>query len=150
MSVEVRIQNLINTGALKEAVRDEAQIEQFLTNAQNYRDDASTATSPNGRFMLAYEGLFALAMAFLNNRLVRTDGEGHRSTALQLAIGELAADVGGVVPVLIKIHTARNKTTYFQPFPRVTEELADAAIKILDAALAGAKSQISTAPSPKS
>lgn len=102
--------------------------------------------------MLAYEALHALAMAFLNDRGVRTAGEGHRAVALQLAIGELtkSGNVGGAVEAVIQIHKARNNTTYYQPIPPVSDKLAAATLKLLDAALAGGKAQVSGAGSPTS
>lgn len=142
MSLEEQIANLIRAGALKEAARDEAQIRQYLTNAEHLREDADVTKSALGRFLLAYEALHA--MAFLNDRGLRTAGEGHRSMALQLSIGELTRDVnlGGTVAAVIQIHHARNNTTYFQPIPPVSDRLAAAALRLLDATLMGAKAQI--------
>src|SRR5215204_1066327 len=110
MSLDERIANLIETGALKEAARDGPLIRQYLLNAQQLREDADAAKSTIGRFLLAYDGLHALAMAFLTDRGLRTGGEGHRSTALQLAIGELTKDApfAGAVSAIILIHKARN------------------------------------------
>src|SRR3954471_8490363 len=120
MSLDERIANLIETGALKEAARDGPLIRQHLLNAQQLRDDADAAKSTIGRFLLAYDALHALAMAFLTDRGLRTGGEGHRSTALQLAIGELTKDAPftGAVSAIILIHKARNDTTYSSRFPQ--------------------------------
>ena len=144
MSLEEQIANLIRAGALKEAARDEAQIRQYLANAEHLREDADATKSALGRFLLAYEALHTLAMAFLNDRGLRTAGEGHRSMALQLSIGELTRDanLGGTVAAVIQIHHARNNTTYFQPIPPVSDRLAAAALRLLDATLMGAKAQI--------
>jgi hypothetical protein len=141
MSLDERIANLIETGALKEAARDGPLIRQYLLNAQ---EDADAAKSTIGRFLLAYDGLHALAMAFFTDRGLRTGGEGHRSTALQLAIGELTKDApfAGAVSAIILIHKARNDTTYYKPLPPVPDALLAATLKLLDAALAGAAAQI--------
>lgn len=144
MSLDERIANLIETGALKEAARDGPLIRQYLLNAQQLREDADAAKSTIGRFLLAYDGLHALAMAFLTDRGLRTGGEGHRSTALQLAIGELTKDApfAGAVSAIILIHKARNDTTYYKPLPPVSDALLAATLKLLDAALAGTAAQI--------
>jgi hypothetical protein len=70
--------------------------------------------------------------------------------ALQLSIGELARGEasGGAVHAIIQIHNARNNTTYFQPIPPVSDTLAAATLKLLDAALAGAKAQIKLPATP--
>lgn len=139
MTVEDQIDNLKRIGALKDAVRDEDAIRQYLSNARQYRADALNATSPLGRFTLAYEALHALAMAFLTDRGVRTGGEGHRSLALQLSIVELTkTSIKGAAQAVNRIHGARNDSTYFKPIPPVSEALAKVTLKLLDAALAGA------------
>ena len=142
MSLDEQIANLIRIGALKQAARDEALIRQYLANAEELRADADAPKSALSRFLLAYEALHALAMAFLTDRGLRTDGKGHRSVALQLSIGELTKDakLGGAVQAVIQIHKARNNTTYFQPIPPVSDRLAAARLKLVDAVLAGAKS----------
>ena len=143
MAVEEQIENLKRTGALKDAARDEDAIRQYLSNARQYRDDASKAESPLGRFTLAYEALHALAMAFLTDRGVRTGGEGHRSLALQLSIVELTkGSIKGAAQAMSQIHGARNDSTYFKPIPPVSEALAKVTLKLLDAALAGAEAII--------
>ncbi len=131
-------------------MRDEALIQQYLTNAEALRADANSVTSALSRFLLAYEALHALAMAFLTHQGVRTSGEGHRSMALQLSMGELTKDAGGagVVAAVIQIHNARNNTTYYQPIPPVSDKLAAATLKLLDVALAGAKAHIPLAGAP--
>lgn len=125
-------------------MRDEAQIRQYLANAEQLRADANLSKFALSRFLLAYDALYALAMAFLSHRGIRTDGEGHRSLALQLSIGELTKDeaIAGAVHAVIQIHNTRNNTTYFEPIPPVSDKLAAATVKLLDAALAGAKAQI--------
>jgi hypothetical protein len=150
MSLDEQIANLIRVGALKQAARDEALIRQYLANAEELRSDADAPKSAHSRFLLAYEALHALAMAFLTDRGLRTAGEGHRSVALQLSISELTRDakVGGGFQAMIQIHNARNKTTYFQPIPPVSDKLAGATLKLLDAALAGAKAQIRLSGTP--
>lgn len=156
MPLEDRIENLKRTGALKDAIRDEDAIRQYLSNAQQYRDDAAKAESPLGRFTLAYEALHALAMAFLTDRGVRTGGEGHRSVALQLSIVELTKDsIKGAAQAMSQIHSARNDSTYFKPIPPVSEALARVTLKLLDSALAGAEATIKAhdgeiSPKPRS
>ncbi len=150
MSLDEQLANLIRVGTLKQAVRDETLIRQYLVNAEQLRVDARKPEAALSRFLLAYEALHALAMAFLTDRSVRTGGEGHRSVALQLAIGELTKEssLSGTVAATIQIHNARNNTTYFQPIPPVSEQLADATLKLLEAALAGAKAQIKLVGQP--
>ena len=121
MAIEDQIANLKRSGALKDAIRDENAIRQHLSNARQYRDDAHKASSPLGRFTLAYDALHALAMAVLNDRGVRTGGEGHRSIALQLCIVELTKDaIKGATQAIVQIHGARNDSTYFKPIPPVS------------------------------
>lgn len=147
MAVEEQIENLKRIGALKDAVRDEPAIRQYLANARQYRDDAAKAQTPLGRFTLAYEALHALAMAFLTDRGVRTGGEGHRSIALQLSIVELTkGTIKGAAQAVSQIHAARNDSTYFKPIPPVSEALAKVTLKLLDAALVGAETSL--APDP--
>lgn len=150
MSLNEQIANLIRVGTLKQGARDETLIRQYLANAEQLRVDAKKPEAALSRFLLAYEALHALAMAFLTDHSVRTAGEGHRSAALQLSIGELTKDssLSGTVTAMIQIHNARNNTTYFQPIPPVSEQLADATLKLLDAALAGARAQINLAGPP--
>lgn len=143
MTVEEQIENLTRTGALKAAIGDEDAIRQYLSNARQYRDDASKAGSPLGQFTLAYEALHELAMAFLTHHGVRTAGEGHRSSALQLGIVELTkGTVKGAAQAVIQIHGARNNSTYFKPIPPVSAALAKGTLELLDAALAGAEATI--------
>ena len=143
MSLDERIANLIRIQALKPAARDSNKINQYLANAEGLRADAASVDSALSRFLLAYEGLHALAMAFLTNRGVRTAGEGHRSVALQLAVRELTTEnVEASVQAMIRIHNARNETTYFEPVPPMSDQMANATLKLLDAALAGAREQI--------
>jgi hypothetical protein len=141
---------LIRIGSLREAVRDEAAIGQYLVNAERLREDAKAASSAQGRFLLGYEALHALALAFVTNRGARSGGEGHRSLVLQLAIGELTKDakIRGAVQAMIQIHQARNNTTYDQPLPPISDKLAEATLKLLDAALTGAKDQIQLSANP--
>ena len=126
MGLEEQIANLLRIGTLKQAARDEALIRQYLTNAEQLRGDAEAPPFPSAA------------------------GEGHRSVALQLSIRELtkSAKVGGAVEAMIQIHNARNNTTYYQPLPPVSDKLADATLKLLDAALAGAKAQIHISGTP--
>src|SRR5436190_436570 len=121
MSLDERIANLIEMGVLKEAARDGPLIGQYLLNAQQLRDDADAAKSTIGRFLLAYDALHALAMAFLTDRGLRTGGEGHRSTALQLAIGELTKDApftGAVSVVMVPAQPAPLGAAMMRSFVR--------------------------------
>ncbi len=65
-------------------------------------------------------------------------------------MGELTEDAGraGIAAAVIQIHNARNDTTYYQPIPSVSDKLAAATLKLLGAALAGAKAHIPLAGTP--
>ena len=153
MSLDERLRNLVATGSLKNAIRDEALIRQFVSNAEELRRDAEKVTSSLARFNLAYEGLHALAMAFLNHHGVRTgEAEGHRNVALQLAVGELTRETGPAnsVEAVILMHKSRNETTYFKPIPPVSRKLADAAVKLLEASLGNAPNMLAVGPPSES
>jgi hypothetical protein len=124
------IRNLIRTGALKAADRDEANIQEWIRTAESKLADARIPQlSAGSRFLLAYEGIHAIATAFLNHHEARTgDGEGHRNNALQLAAQELGFTT---VAAVTQIHRARNRTTYFDPIPPVSEKLASLTVDIL-------------------
>jgi len=108
---------------------------QCATDDAGYFRDANLVTTPQSRFLLAYEGLHALSMGVLNKAEVRVDsGEGHRQTALQAAL--LIADVNSRKPdsaaAIMTLHRMRNSKTYHSPLPPVSDVQADGAVRSLD------------------
>lgn len=135
MSWQENIENLIRIGQLKRADYVEEDARQYVADAAGYFRDANLVTTPQSRFLLAYEGLHALSMGILNKAEVRVDnGEGHRQTALQSAL--LIADVNGrkagSATAIMTLHRMRNSKTYQSPLPPVSGPQADGALKSLD------------------
>ncbi|MGE4238874.1 hypothetical protein [Ramlibacter sp.] len=84
--------------------------------------------------MIAYEGLFALAMGVLAHYQLRPgDKEGHRVTALQGALGVI-----GLAPqdlaLVVWVHEQRNNKIYKMPLD-ASEAEADDATRLLATAL---------------
>jgi hypothetical protein len=132
------IENLLKIGQLKEAARDEALLRSHLEMARVYQKDATIEqSSVPTRFTAAYEGIHQLCIATLLHFGVRTDGDGHRSAALQLAFKELNIDAGlpGATAVIIKLHKLRNETTYLKPHPPASEKDLAGAVLLLDLVL---------------
>lgn len=135
MSWRENIDNLVRIGQLKPADYIEEDVRQYFGDASGYFNDAKLVTTPQARFLLAYEGIHALSMGVLNKAEVRVDsGEGHRQIALQAAL--MIVDVNGRKPgaatVVMGIHRMRNAKTYHSPLPPVSASQADAAVKALD------------------
>lgn len=138
MSWRDNVENLLKNGQLKPAYHVEEDVAQYLADACGYFRDAGLVTTPQSRFLLAYEGIHALSMAILNKIEVRVDsGEGHRQTALQVAL--LVSDVKtakpGVDIVVMRFHRMRNMKTYQSPLPPVTDSESANAVQALDVML---------------
>lgn len=128
--------NLVTRGILKAAAKSADSIDQYVKTASDLLADARRpSNSPHGRYLMAYEGLFSLAMAVLEYHGTRPgDGEGHRISALQ----RFAADLGltpGQVKTLTDAHTLRNARTYRSPIPPITGAQAQGVVSLLEAAL---------------
>jgi hypothetical protein len=137
-----RINNLVKIGCLKPADRDDASIAQYLANAGALLQDAGSAGSPLGRFLLAYEGIHCVALAFLEHLGVRPgDGEGHRMNALQIAVQEMGIENThpGALRTVIDLHRMRNDKIYRRPYPPVSKAAADATVRLLSAVLPEAR-----------
>jgi hypothetical protein len=131
--------NLVGTGAFKEAVASKNSIEQFVRTAQEMQAGAQAPMPDSARFFLAYEGMFNVVMAVLEFYEVRPgDGGGHRATA----IGRVAADLK-LAPAkqsaLTRLHDLRNRVTYRRPIPPIAKTEADALQTILDDMLIAAQ-----------
>lgn len=143
MTWQTNVDNLIRTGQLKRADFIEEDVVQYVTDAAGFYRDANLVTTPQSRFLLAYEGLHALSMGILNKAEVRVDsGEGHRQIALQVAllISDVNATTPGASAVIMTLHRTRNSKTYQSPLPPVSDTQADSAKRslnlMLDAACA--------------
>ncbi len=133
-----RINNLVKIGSLKPADRDDASIAQYLANAEALLQDAGSAGSPLARFLLAYEGIHCVALAFLEHLGVRPgNGEGHRMNALQIAVQEMGIENThpGALRTVIDLHRMRNDKIYRRPYPPVSKAAADATVRLLSTAL---------------
>ena len=126
--------NLVARGILKTAVSNPVSLAQYVRTAKELLVDAkNSANYAHGRYLMAYEGLFSLAMAVLEFHGTRPgDGEGHRISALQ----RFAAEIGftpGQVKTLTDAHNLRNARTYRTPIPPSTQAQAEGVIALLDA-----------------
>ena len=129
-------ENLVARGILKAAAKNADSIDQYVKTASDLRADARRpSNSPHGRYLMAYEGLFSLAMAVLEYHGTRPgDGEGHRISALQ----RFAADLGftpGEVKTLTDAHNLRNARTYRSSIPPITGAQAQGVVSLLETAL---------------
>jgi len=129
-------ENLVARGILKAAAKSADSIDQYVKTASDLLVDARrSSNSPHGRYLMAYEGLFSLAMAVLESHGTRPgDSEGHRISALQ----RFAADLGftpGQVKTLTDAHNLRNARTYRSPIPPITDAEAQGVVSLLEAAL---------------
>lgn len=140
-------ENLVARGILKAAAKNTDSIDQYVKTASDLLLDARrTSNSPHGRYLMAYEGLFSLAMAVLEYRGTRPgDGEGHRISALQ----RFAADLGftpGQVKTLTDAHNLRNARTYRSPIPPITGAQAHGVVSLLETALPKVKAMVAHGP----
>lgn len=145
MSRPAEYDNLLKTGAFKEAVSSKDSIAQFIRTADEMQVAARTPMPESARFALAYEGMFNVVMAVLEFHEVRPgDGGGHRTTA----IGRVAADLKlepAKQSALTRLHDSRNRVTYRKPIPPITKADADAMQRILDDMLPAAKALLGVA-----
>lgn len=138
----VEYENLLRTGAFKEAVASRVSIAQFLRTAEEMQAGAKAPMPDSARFFLAYEGMFNVVMAVLEYFEVRPgDGGGHRTTA----IGRVASDLklaSAKQSVLTRLHDVRNRVTYRRPIPPIAKTEADALQTILDEMLVAARALV--------
>lgn len=135
MSWKTNVENLVRLGQLKRADHVPEDVAQYFADATGFFNDGGGVDMPQSRFLLAYEGLHALSMAILNKAEVRIDsGEGHRQTALQVALLICAIDsrTPGATAAIMTLHRTRNSKTYHSPLPPVSAGQADSAMKALD------------------
>jgi hypothetical protein len=127
--------NLVQKGYLKEAPEASKTAEVYFSRANGSLESSQTAgIRSHDRFVIAYEGLFALAVGVLALYDLRPgDGEGHRVTALQGALGTLGLNPGQMA-LASRIHEQRNAKIYKLPLDASEGDAKDAA-SILDAAL---------------
>jgi len=124
-------ENLIKTRAFEPVARTEGAVEGFLKDAADSLEVANSieVKRPKQRFILAYEGFYALVQAVLEFHEVRTKEAGRN-----LAIQRVAADLHlstGEMKLVNDAHARRNDTTYRSPFPPISRAEAQAMIDIL-------------------
>lgn len=130
-------ENLITkVGSLKEADRDEEEIEQYIAVAKDMlRDSLKAENSAHGRYMLAYDGLHNQSIAVLLHYGTRpADAKGHRSVAFHKFCDVLSLDAGRR-KIVITAHERRNETTYRSALPPLTHKDAENVIAILSETL---------------
>ena len=130
-----RYENLVARSLLKAAAKNADSIDQYVKTASELLLDARRpSNSPHGRNLMAYEGLFSLAMAVLEYHGTRPgEGDGHRISALQ----RFAADLGftpGQVKTLTDAHGAMPAPTV-RRFRRLRGAQAHGVVSLLEAAL---------------
>lgn len=120
--------------------------EGYIQRAGRARNSASLQQlDPHDRFIVAYEGLFSLAMGVLALYGLRPgDGEGHRAIALQAVLAVLRLDPGEMQRI-IRLHDLRNAKVYRSPLPASEADASDA-LEALDVMLAKAKPVARSAP----
>jgi hypothetical protein len=128
--------------ALKEAEASSIYIEAYFAAATSALSDAmQSGVSAHGRFIVAYEGLYAVTMGTLNMYGLRPgDGEGHRSISLQAvvtALGLSKANPNAIAQV-IRLHETRNGRIYRAPIPPISEADASMAVTLLGQVLVAA------------
>ncbi len=124
-------ENLIKTRAFEPVARTEGGVEGFLKDAADGLEVSGSidVKRPKQRFILAYEGFYAIVQAVLEMNEVRTKDAGRN-----LAIQRVAADLKlspAEMKLVIDAHARRNDTTYRSPFPPITRAEAQALIDIL-------------------
>lgn len=87
---------------------------------------ALQALDAHDRFIIAYEGVFAIAMGVLARHGLRPgDGDGHRAIALQAVLAVLKMPPREVQRV-IRLHDLRNSKIYRSPLPASEADASDA------------------------
>lgn len=124
--------NLVKSGSLKDSERLQVSIDQYMSVATGMLADARiTGLSTHGRYILAYEGIFSVVMATMENFGARPGGgDGHRVIAIQRAAADLGLDPSRFSS-LTMLHSERNRSTYREPIPPITEEQVDLAVRLL-------------------
>lgn len=127
--------NLLQKGHLKEAPDASSTSEVYFSRAQGSLQSSQIAgLRSHDRFVIAYEGLFALAVGVLALYDLRPgDGEGHRVTALQGALGILGLSPSQM-SLATRVHDQRNAKIYKLPIDASENDAKDAAT-VLDASL---------------
>ena len=143
------IANLLKLDIVKQAAPNPAGVEQYLKNAEALLKDCGLVTAAVSRFMMAYEGTHAVAMAVLLHFEARPgDAQGHRSQALQIVANELKLNTAraGSEKTLMDLHRQRNDKIYREPMPPLTEANAKAAVELLDLMINQARKVIASNP----
>lgn len=130
--------NLIRTRAFEEVARTAGAVEGFLKDAAESLEVAMSidVKRPKQRFILAYEGFYALVQAVLEFYEVRTKDSG-RNLAILRAGADLNLD-REEIRLVSTAHGRRNDTTYRSPFPPISRAEAQAIIDILEKTLPAA------------
>lgn len=133
------MQNLLQTGHLKALTDADAAADVYFKRAAGAARSAKvTGLESHDRFLIAYEGLFAVAQAVLALYELRPgDNDGHRVTALQGAIGILGLKPAEMA-LAMRVHDQRNAKIYRVPLNASNADANDAA-HILDIALKSAE-----------
>lgn len=141
----IELDNLAKKGYFKEAIRDQAELDQMFKVAQDQLKDSRNASiNAHSRYMMAYEGLHSLAMmCLLHYELRPSDQAGHRTLALQ-KFCEILNLGGGMMKIVTDTHTRRNEATYRSAIPPLTHKDAEMVIKVLEKSLPLAESLIVT------
>lgn len=135
MPRQPKYENLIKTRAFEAVDRTPGAMEGFLKDAADCLEVAVSIDVKRAkqRFILAYEGFYALVQAVLELNEVRTKEAGRN-----LAIQRVAADLHltpGEMKLVVDAHARRNDTTYRSPFPPISRAEAQSMIDILSKSL---------------
>ena len=131
--------NLLNAGALRSTDFEVPQAIQFRRNAVTLMADARAShMSPQGRYILAYEGIHALAVGLIYLYSLAPAGElGHRIRVLQLACKLLQSSTDDFQEIS-HASAVRNEKLYRSPAPPVGNQesldLLNIGLKSIDAA----------------
>src|SRR3954462_15436450 len=139
----IEYENLIKTRAFEAVVRTEGAAEGFLKDASESLEVAGSidVNRPKQRFILAYEGFYALVHAVLELYEVRTKEAG-RSLAILRVGADLQLDPGAM-KLVSDAHARRNDTTYRSPFPPISRAEAQAMVDVLEKSLPAARKLVS-------
>lgn len=145
MTRPVAYDNLIAKGSLKPAIGNAQSIQQYLRIANDMLSAAMSAPiSPHAQYILAYEGIFSVVMAVLEQYETRPgDGDGHRIIAIQRVAADLNVNPDEF-SAITRIHAERNRAVYRASIPPISKAQAEAAIHILEHMCAMAGKLLST------
>lgn len=128
--------NLISLGYFHEISPEPGYKQQYLKVAQDYLIDSNQSTTAVTRYLLGYEAFYQVVQAMLEHFSVRaTDRQGHRAIAIQ----RVSSDLGltpGEIKLISLFHNRRNEYVYRAPLPPVTEDEANAMLKLAQKAVA--------------